>query len=337
MNDKPNNSTNSDLPDELSDAEKIVTASELPDDVAEAEEVVTASDPSGDVAEAELAEMADKASAPAAVARFDNNAGKHRVAADSRSKTVSHADFKKRSRRSVLTSGVAAAAAFIGWRTLQGRPVDERIPDVLRAGHGVNERIWRGLFRENALAPTFDFEESSFLRVNGRHGLDGDPNIAFQVFGRDGAVLGIHSVDDLREMPQTEMTIEHYCVEGWSHIVTWGGVTFREFAERFYPEEMDAQFVGLSTPDGEYNVGLDMASMLHPQTMLSIDLQRVPLTSDHGAPVRLTTPLKYGIKQIKRIGNIRFSDTQPENDYCCLLYTSPSPRDATLSRMPSSA
>jgi len=71
----------------------------------------------------------------------------------------------------------------------------------------------------------------------------------------------------------------------------------------------------LSTPDGVFNVGLDMPSILHSQTMLTTHLQREPLTSEHGAPLRLTTPLKYGTKQIKRIGVIQFSDTQPENDY----------------------
>ena len=111
------------------------------------------------------------------------------------------------------------------------------------------------------------------------------------------------------------MTVEHKCVEGWAHIVTWGGVVFRDFLEAFYPEQADASYVGLSTPDGDFNVGLDMDSMMHPQTMLSLDLQREPLSGEHGAPVRLSTPLKYGTKQIKRIGTIQFSDTQPENDY----------------------
>ena len=48
--------------------------------------------------------------------------------------------------------------------------------------------------------------------------------------------------------------------------------------------------------------------MLHPQTLITWDMNREPLTSDHGAPIRLTTPLKYGIKQIKRIGRVQFSE-----------------------------
>lgn len=253
-----------------------------------------------------------------AVARFDIDGPVHRVAGDSRGKTMSHADFRRLSRRSLLTGAGGALAAFVGWRVLQGRPESDNIPDVLRTGHELNESIWRTLFRDGAEAPTFDYAESSMMRVNGRHGLDEpfDPNTwELRVVGRNGDLLGTHQIDDLRSMPQTEMTVEHKCVEGWSHIVTWGGVRFSEFIDRFYPAERDANYVGLSTPDGVFNVGIERDAMLHSQTMLTLDLQREPLTDEHGAPVRLTTPLKYGTKNIKRIGTIQFSDTQPENDY----------------------
>ena len=66
-------------------------------------------------------------------------------------------------------------------------------------------------------------------------------------------------------------------------------------------------FVAMETPDGVYQVSLDMKSMMHPQTLLAWELNREPLDSDHGAPLRLATPLKYGIKQIKRVGQIQFS------------------------------
>lgn len=244
--------------------------------------------------------------------------GLHRAAADSRGRTLSEGEFRSLSRRSLLTGGALALAGFGSWRWIQNRPVDDRIPDVLRQGHELNETIWRGLFRESAEAPTFAYSESSMMRVNGRHGirepLDMD-SWDLRVIGTDGLLLGTYSLDDLRELPQTEMTVEHKCVEGWAHIVTWGGVVFRDFVERFHPEMADAPFVGLATPDNEYRVGLEREAMMHSQTMLSLDLQREPLTEEHGAPVRLTTPLKYGIKQIKRIGTITFSDTQPEGDY----------------------
>ena len=54
-----------------------------------------------------------------------------------------------------------------------------------------------------------------------------------------------------------------------------------------------------------------MASALHPQTLLCYELNGEPLTAQHGAPLRLVTPLKYGIKQIKRIGTLTFTDERP--------------------------
>jgi len=59
---------------------------------------------------------------------------------------------------------------------------------------------------------------------------------------------------------------------------------------------------------------MDIESMMHPQTLLSWELQDEPLSLEHGAPLRLTTPNKYGIKQLKRVGRIQFTNEQP-TDY----------------------
>src|SRR5207253_1641188 len=68
------------------------------------------------------------------------------------------------------------------------------------------------------------------------------------------------------------------------------------------------RYVSMETPDGGYYVGLDMASALHPQTLLCYEMNGEPLTLEHGAPLRLVIPVKYGIKNIKRIGSIEFTD-----------------------------
>lgn len=69
--------------------------------------------------------------------------------------------------------------------------------------------------------------------------------------------------------------------------------------------------MSLETPDGGYYVGLDMESALHPQTLLCYEMNGQPLSLEHGAPLRLVIPVKYGIKNIKRIGTIRYTDTRP--------------------------
>lgn len=229
------------------------------------------------------------------------------------------ATYKHRSRRSFLTGGAASLAAFAGWRFIQGRPDDNRIPDILRSGHEANEALWRKLSRDQALAPTFDRSESSMMRVNGRHGIRDEIDLTswqLEVLGPDGSVLGTHTMDDIRALPKVEMTIEHKCVEGWSHVVTWGGARFSDFAA-LYTDQLGAdlaEFVSLETPDKDYYVGMDMASMMHSQTLLAYELQGAELSSEHGAPLRLSTPNKYGIKTIKRIGTIEFTNEQP-TDY----------------------
>ena len=71
--------------------------------------------------------------------------------------------------------------------------------------------------------------------------------------------------------------------------------------------------MALETPDGDYYVGLDMASAMHPQTLLCYEMNGEALTSEHGAPLRLVIPVKYGVKNLKRIGKINFSDSRPRD------------------------
>jgi DMSO/TMAO reductase YedYZ molybdopterin-dependent catalytic subunit len=230
---------------------------------------------------------------------------------------ISRSAYTRQSRRAVLTGGLASLGAFLGWRALLDRPDAGNIPDVLREGHELNEAVWRRLSRDQATAPTFDRSASSVLRVNGTRGMDDDIDLVnwqMTVEDRDGEVIGTHVLADIQALPKYEITVEHKCVEGWSHIVTWGGARFGDFAA-LYEDRLGGipDYVSLVTPSGGYYVGVDRASMLNSQAMLTYELEGEPLSIDHGAPLRLTTPNKYGIKQLKQIGSIRFTDTRPDD------------------------
>ena len=229
--------------------------------------------------------------------------------------TMTADQYRQRTRRSLLTGGVAALAAFGGWRWIQNSPAADNIPAPLRDVHEANEALWRGLFREDKLAPTYDRSRSSMIRVNGRRGLDEEIDLDAWAMSirHEGEEIGRHDLSVLDGLERQEMTVEHYCVEGWSHIVTWGGVRFRDFVAAAFPEYLDVptEFVSMETPDRGFYVGVEWATMMHPQTLLATHLQGEPLSQDHGAPLRLVTPVKYGIKQLKRIGVIEFTDTQP--------------------------
>jgi hypothetical protein len=132
---------------------------------------------------------------------------------------------------------------------------------------------------------------------------------------------------DVRKLPHIEMVTEFKCIEGWSEIVYWGGARLRDFlamyppsggnAKPLHPVELASglpEYIGFETPDGQYYVGIERQVALHSQTLLAYEMNGQPLTPDHGAPLRLVTPLKYGIKQIKQIGRITYMDTRP-HDY----------------------
>lgn len=132
------------------------------------------------------------------------------------------------------------------------------------------------------------------------------------------------TLDDLRSLPKTEVVFNFKCIEGWSQISWWGGVRFSDFAKKYHlgtkdnvipdpihhPENM-VNYVGLQTPDNKYYVGVDMPSMMHPQTILCYEVNGKPLSMENGSPLRLIIPVKYGIKHLKRIGTLFFSNSQP--------------------------
>jgi len=143
----------------------------------------------------------------------------------------------------------------------------------------------------------------------------------------DGVPGLLLTMADVKKLPRVEMVTEFKCIEGWNEIVHWGGARLRDFLAAFPPlngshNQFDSReqaggipkYVGFETPDGQYYVGIEREVALHPQTLLAYEMNGQPLTPDHGAPLRLVTPLKYGIKQLKQIGRMTYTDTQP-HDY----------------------
>lgn len=122
------------------------------------------------------------------------------------------------------------------------------------------------------------------------------------------------TLDELKALPKTELIFSFKCVEGWDQISHWGGVKFSDFIAHYkLDEQVKMEYVGMETPDGRYYVGLDTPSAMHPQTLLAYEVNDKPLPLEHGAPLRLIIPVKYGIKNLKRIGSISFSNTRPRD------------------------
>ncbi len=128
---------------------------------------------------------------------------------------------------------------------------------------------------------------------------------------------------DITQLPRVELVTQFKCIEGWSQIVRWAGVRMADFLDSYPPELVDGKeprYVYMETPDGDYYTGYDLHALRHPQTLLVTEMMGMPLTQNHGAPLRLHMPTKYGYKQIKRIGLIAYTNTKPDDYWSKLGY-----------------
>jgi hypothetical protein len=132
------------------------------------------------------------------------------------------------------------------------------------------------------------------------------------------------TMDDLRKLQHHDLVTEFKCIEGWSEIARWGGVRLADLIAAYPPAKRPdgklPRYVYMETPDGDYYCGYDMQWALHPQSLLVYEMGGKPITRWHGAPLRLHSPLKYGYKQIKRIGLIAYTDMKPDDYWTKLGY-----------------
>ena len=110
------------------------------------------------------------------------------------------------------------------------------------------------------------------------------------------------SMAEIQALPLTSMIIRHICVEGWAAIVQWGGVRLREIVALAQPKA-NVKFAYFKSADGYYE-SWDIASALHPQTLLAYQKNGEPLPVDNGAPLRLASPIKLGYKHSKWVTRI---------------------------------
>jgi DMSO/TMAO reductase YedYZ molybdopterin-dependent catalytic subunit len=208
-------------------------------------------------------------------------------------------------------------AAIFLWKKLHQQTQVAQAPATLRKVLNTNEKIFSNFLNDKHLAKTYPVSAAvKNVRVNGNLGLgnDFDPSLwKLQVVRNPGDTLFL-TMDDIRALPKTEIVFNFKCIEGWSQITHWGGVKFSVFVAKY---NLNAQtkmdYVGMETPDKKYYVGLDMPSMMHPQTILCYEMNGKPLPMNQGYPLRLMTTVKYGIKDIKRIQTIFFSNDRPRD------------------------
>jgi hypothetical protein len=192
------------------------------------------------------------------------------------------------------------------------------VQPTLRSGLNMNDKLFSLFYSKTRDAQHFKKTDAvKDVRVNGDVGMDGQLDTAgwrLLVARKPGDTL-VLTLSDIMALPKTEVVFDFKCIEGWSQVTWWGGVRFSDFLKAYnLLPQTGMKYVGLITPDQSYYVGNDMPSMLQPQTILCYEMNGKPLPQDQGYPLRLIIPVKYGIKHLKRIGVMYFSN-EPPADY----------------------
>ena len=183
---------------------------------------------------------------------------------------------------------------------------------VLTAVSSWNDLVQAFLFRPNHLVPTsFRRKVVKPPRFNAYYEIEQVKPVDAGTWKLELAGLiqdkRAWNAPQMSALPEQELIIRHICVEGWDYIGQWSGVNLRHFLERV-GADLTAKYVAFKCAD-DYTGSIDMATALHPQTILATKYAREPITDPFGFPLRLRTATKLGFKNPKWITSIEVTNT----------------------------
>jgi methionine sulfoxide reductase catalytic subunit len=118
------------------------------------------------------------------------------------------------------------------------------------------------------------------------------------------------SLDELRALPRHEQITQHFCIQGWSGIAKWGGVSMTAILDLVKPKPEAKWVVFYSLGDGPdgglYYDAHPLEQMHYQLTMLAYEMNGEPLSYGHGAPLRLRNEVQHGFKQVKWLAGLDF-------------------------------
>src|ERR1043165_2694354 len=191
---------------------------------------------------------------------------------------------------------------------------DENVQQVLEGMSQWNDRVQGWLFDPKKLAP--EFRESMITQpfpFNGYY-----PESDVRIIDETDYKLQLGGLikeqkpwrlPELYALPQVSQVTRHICVEGWSAIGKWSGVRFSDFLQRV-GADLTAKYVGFNCGDDYYS-SIDMATALHPQTLLTFRFADQILPPKYGFPMKLRIPTKLGFKNPKHITELFVVNDNP--------------------------
>ncbi len=215
-------------------------------------------------------------------------------------------------RRLLLRSGLTlgGVAMLTGCNMQDGDEIDK----VLWAMSRWNDRVQSWLFSGQRLAQTYRRDQiTDPFPFNAFYPQYNAPEVdlfdyRLEVSGKVEKKAP-WTLEQLQHLPQQSQITRLICIEGWSAIGQWGGVPLKLFLQHV-GADLNARYVGFKCAD-RYYTSIDMATALHPQTILALDFAGKSLPVEYGYPLRLRVPTKLGFKNAKHIAAIFVSDTNP--------------------------
>ena len=211
--------------------------------------------------------------------------------------------FKSVTRRELLKlTPVLALGAFA---------IPQLRDPLLKTGLGFSDWASGKMFRSGHLATTFDDSELTpfeMFPINGYDVEDPEVDLDKWTLKISGAVQkpGEYTLAQIQALPKRTQNTRHVCVEGWDVIGRFGGARLSDFLQMI-GADTTARFITMNCAD-DYYESLDMATALHPQTLLCYEMYGQPITRKHGAPLRLNIPTKVGYKQAKYLTEMKVTN-----------------------------
>jgi DMSO/TMAO reductase YedYZ molybdopterin-dependent catalytic subunit len=189
---------------------------------------------------------------------------------------------------------------------------------LLKKGLAFHDWAASQFFRKSHLAPTFSDAEVVPIEKFPINDYDvDDPGVDLAAWklkvSGDVANPGEYTLDQIQELPRQRQNTRHICVEGWDVIGRFGGARLSDFLQMIGANPR-AKFVFVECAD-DYYTTIDMATAMHPQSLMCYEMYDRPLTREHGAPVRLSIPTKIGYKNAKYLTSLRVTDVLTKQGY----------------------
>jgi DMSO/TMAO reductase YedYZ molybdopterin-dependent catalytic subunit len=182
---------------------------------------------------------------------------------------------------------------------------------LLKAGLKWSDRASQMFFSEQRLAQTFrdsvvtpidKFPVNSYSDYSPENDLENWKLMVEGMVARPGE----YTLEQIKALPKQVQNVKHICIEGWDVIGNFGGARLRDFLQ-FVGADPAARFVEVACLD-DYFTSYDIASCVHPQTLLCYEMYGQPLPAAHGAPLRIHMPVKLGYKSAKYLYTLRVSN-----------------------------